>query len=268
MIYLCCDKATQTITTDGQVLAEVYGEKLMDFEVHSLIPETADSIDSLNTSNAYIEQWIRESLILHEAKKDAPPDIEKLVDDYRSSLLKVYFENKIIESNLDSTVSDSELNEFYTNHKSEYLLKEKAILLFILKVKEDDDIANKIKDLWDEDQLEEITAMVKTTASIPYFEDKIWKKLSDLPKMFSRKTVKRIENNEGNRFTTSEDGFKYFIKVYDVKGKNDIPPFPIIDNQLRKVILHKRKNEILNQFTEDLYETEVRKKSIKTYTES
>lgn len=269
IVFFCCDKTTNTLPPEeGNVLAEVYGETLMDFEVISLIPETADSTDSLNTSNAYIEQWIRESLILHEAKKDAPPNIEQLVDDYRSSLLKVHFENKIIESNLDSAISDDELNTFYANHKSEYLLKEKAMLLLIIKINSNDKLDDKILELWDEDQLEELVPLVKSSNAVVNFEEKIWKKLSDLPKMFSRKTVKRIENNEGNRFSTTENGFKYFIKVFDVKGKNDIPPFSVIDNQLRKVILHKRKNKILSQYTEDLYQKEVRKKSIKTYTES
>lgn len=267
-IFLCCDRTTKPLTPEGNVIAEVYGEKLMDFEIESLVPETADSTDSLNISNAYMEQWIRESLILHEAKKDAPPDIEKLVEDYRSSLLKVHFENKVIESNLDSTISDSELTEFYNNHKSEYLLKEKAMRLFILKLKEDAALNDKIKDLWDEDKVEEIIPIVEADGSASYFEGQVWQKLSDLPKMFSRKTVRRIENNEGNRFSTTEDGFKYFIKVFEIKSKNDLPPFSVIDNQLRKVILYQRKNKILNQYTEDLYQKEVRKKSIKTYIES
>ena len=268
ILCICCNKTEQPKSKDGKVLAEVYGESLMDYEIASLIPQMANATDSLNISNAYIEQWIRESLILHEAKKDVPPNIDKLVEDYRSSLLKVHYENKIIESNLDSTISEAELTEFYQAHKSEYLLKEKAILLFIVKTQADAKITDQIDQLWDQENFDGISSLLEADESIEYFEEKIWNKISDLSKSLSRKIVRRIENNEGNRFSTTEDGFKYFIKVLEIKSKNDIPPFSVIDNQLRKVILHQRKNQILHQFTEDLYEKEARKKSIKTYIES
>lgn len=268
LLYLCCNKTSKPLPKEGKVLAEVYGESLMDHEVKSLIPQLADATDSMNISNAYMEQWIRESLILHEAKKDMPPDIDKLVEDYRSSLLKVHFENKIIESNLDSTIEESELNEFYQSHKSEYLLKEKAVHLFILKTEADALISDKIKALWDNEDLVGISELAKSNKDNLFFEEKIWYKISDLSKFLSRAIVRRIENNEGNRFSTTEEGFKYFIKVIEIKSKNDIPPFSVIDNQLRKVILHQRKKKILNQFTEDLYEKETRKKSIKTYIDS
>ncbi len=268
LLWLSCNKSSESTTQEGKVLATVYDESLMDYEIKSLIPQFANATDSINISNAYIEQWIRESLILHEAKKDVPPDIDKLVEDYRSSLLKVHYENKVIDSNLDSTISDSELDAFYQAHKSEYLLKEKAISLFIIKTKEDAKINTDIERLWKEEDLGGIAIALESNGGVIIFEENIWNKISDLSKTLSRKMVKRIENNEGNRFSTTEDGFKYFIKVLDIKSKNDIPPFSVIDNQLRKVILHQRKKKILNQYTEDLYEREARKKSIKTYIES
>lgn len=268
LLWLSCNKSSESTTQEGKVLATVYDESLMDYEIKSLIPQFANATDSINISNAYIEQWIRESLILHEAKKDVPPDIDKLVEDYRSSLLKVHYENKVIDSNLDSTISDSELDAFYQAHKSEYLLKEKAISLFIIKTKEGAKINTDIERLWKEEDLGGIAIALESNGGVIIFEENIWNKISDLSKTLSRKMVKRIENNEGNRFSTTEDGFKYFIKVLDIKSKNDIPPFSVIDNQLRKVILHQRKKKILNQYTEDLYEREARKKSIKTYIES
>jgi len=268
LLYLCCNKTAPPVVTEGKVIAEVYGEFLMDHEINSLIPQLANATDSLNISNAYIEQWIRESLILHEAKKDMPPDIDRLVEDYRSSLLKVHFENKIIESNLDSAISESEINEFYNAHKSEYLLKEKATRLFILRVALNTPIADKVEDLWDKEDLSGINTLTSSSGDDLYFEENTWYRISELSRLLSRAIVRRIENNEGNRFSTTEDGFKYFIKVREIKSKNDIPPFSVIDNQLRKVILHQRKKKILNQYTEDLYEAEARKKSIKTYIES
>jgi len=269
LLYLCCNNPTKSISNkEGRVIAEVYGESLMDYEIKSLIPSTANTEDSINISNAYLEQWIRESLILHEAKKDAPPDIDKLIENYRSSLLKVHFENKIIESNLDSTISETELNEFYQAHKSEYLLKEKATKLFILRISDSSSLLDNFKTQWDKEDLKAMSAQAKSSNEEVYFEEDKWYRISDLSKFLSRAIVRRIENNEGNRFSTTENGFKYFIKVIEIKSKNDIPPFSVVDNQLRKVILHQRKKKILNQYTEDLYEREARKKSIKTYIES
>ncbi len=67
--------------------------------------------DSSLIINAYVERWIRETLLLLEAERNIPSDlnIDKLVRDYRASLVRHSYEQFLVEQLLDSTVTKAEL---------------------------------------------------------------------------------------------------------------------------------------------------------------
>lgn len=260
-----CQSTTDEYYDNQRLIAEVYDSKLYENDIENLIPTQATQSDSTNISQAYLEQWIRESLILHEAKKDVPPDMDRLIEDYRESLLKLHFENKIIEQRLDSVIDTLALQAYYDNNKTQYLLKEKAIQLFLLKCEVGANFLDNLNEFWRDRAYKDMKIIALVNQNNVVFSEDDWYKLSELSNMTSRNIANRIRNNEGKRFTTEQDGYKYFIKVGEIKDKNEIPPLPVIDDQISRVILHQRKKKILEDYIEELYDLEIRKKSIKIH---
>ena len=59
--------------------------------------------DSTLIINAYVERWVREQLLMQKAEENIPKDLNlnKLVNDYRESLILNNYERLLIESLLE-----------------------------------------------------------------------------------------------------------------------------------------------------------------------
>ena len=83
--------------------------------MEGMIPEGMSSEDSSLIINAFIRNWTRETVLLHEAEQNIPKglDIDQLVEDYKASLIKHNYENIVVNNLFDSTVTHVQLEEFY-----------------------------------------------------------------------------------------------------------------------------------------------------------
>ena len=122
LVYWACQPDAQV---QDEVVAKVFNKKLYASELNDVLSADFSPADSLLISNAFIENWIRENLILIEAEKNIPVDlrIDELVDEYRSSLIKQSFEKRFVESLLDTIVTQKELLNYYEANKSQYVLE-------------------------------------------------------------------------------------------------------------------------------------------------
>jgi len=84
-----------------KVLAQVYNKVLYQSNLVDVIPESSTPEDSALIVKAYLQRWVREQLLMYEAERNIPKDlnIDKLVRDYRASLVRFNFEEQIIAQN-------------------------------------------------------------------------------------------------------------------------------------------------------------------------
>jgi len=104
-----------------------------------MIPTETSSEDSALIINAFIEHWARDAVVLKEAERNLPKDldIEKLVEDYRASLLRDNFERMLIASELDTFVPREQIESYYGNAKGDYLLKTDLLRAYLVKLPAD-----------------------------------------------------------------------------------------------------------------------------------
>ena len=71
----------------------------------------------------FINDWIRRQLLLSHAEINLSVDLvkyEKQVEDYRASLLIFAYQQELINQNLDSAISFSDINDYYDSYISEF----------------------------------------------------------------------------------------------------------------------------------------------------
>lgn len=107
---------------DDKLLAQVYNKNLYLSELEGIVPEGVTKEDSALMVNAYVQRWIREQLLMYEAERNIPKDldIDELVRNYRASLVRFNYEEQIIAQQLDSVISEPELKTFYENNKDQF----------------------------------------------------------------------------------------------------------------------------------------------------
>lgn len=252
---------------EGDVLlAKVYNKNLYLSELEGIVPEDTPPSDSVLMVTAYVQRWVRDQLLMYEAERNIPKDlnIDKLVRDYRASLVRFNYEEQLIAEKLDSTVSEAEMKTFYENNKDQFQLENTILKCQLLKLPLNAP-QNELNKLWyskspaDEAKLR---TYAKQWAALALLDANKWYKLDEVAAILPKGTL--TSDNVGSRRegTLSDGDFRYYYRVQEtVKGK-ETAPFEYVREQASKVILHRRKQELIERWKEDLYQQELRRQNV------
>lgn len=250
------------------VLASVGKRQLVQSQIEDLVPPNASTEDSINTVQLYMERWIREAVVLNEAEASVSEDldIERLVEDYRSSLIKHNYEKVLVETFLDSTIQESELRKYYEADKDQYRLANTIVKgqVAIVGLK-DDDVAEVRSimtgnDGLDYEALMELMGNKQTPSSL----DTNWVDVDRILELLPAGTLSATSIKPVKR-EVNDDNYRYFIRIDEVLNKESEAPFAYAKDKIRRVLLHQRKSKLLKEKREEMYERELRNKNIKIY---
>lgn len=252
---------------EDKLLARVYDRNLYLSELEGVVPEGTIPADSALLVSAYVQRWLREQLMMYEAERNIPKDldIDELVRSYRASLIRFNFEEQLIAEKLDSIVSADELQAYYENNKDQFQLESTILKILMLKLSSDAP-QNEINKLWnsknpaDESKL---NAVAKQWASLALLDREKWYTLQEVAPLLPKGTL-TSDNVSSRRDGTLSDGdFRYYYRVIEAVQGKTTAPFDYAKEQAQKIILHKRKQELLDRWKEELYQKEMRRENIK-----
>jgi hypothetical protein len=251
-------------------LARVYNNTLLLSDMEGMIPEGMTSEDSSVIIDAFVENWVREAAMLYEAERNIPKDLDinKLVEDYRASLIKHNYENVLVGEFLDSTITEKELLEFYEQNKEQYKLETPIIRCRFIKAARNAHQLKLAETWWNSSKAEDLVNLrnwCNANAVVHHLQDSSWYKVDDIAAYMPQGTL-TVDNVKYRRdFVQRDDNFQYFFKVLELVSRPEIAPLSYIENQARKVILHKRKTLLLENMKEKFYEEAMRKNDITIY---
>lgn len=266
-----CESGKEVETSAGKLLAEVGNKKLFISELEGMIPANASQEDSSLIINALIERWAREAVLLNEAEMNVPNDlnINKLVRDYRSSLVKGNYESILIEQHLDSLVTEEELVNFYENSKAQFSLEQPILRCRFLKIAKTDAGLENLKSRWKKYSEEENPAYIeeyaKQHAVFYKLKDAEWYDLSEIA--LALPEGKLTSSNVGGKKTMefSDESYQYLYHPLEVIKSDNEPPFDYVKSKIKRVILHRRKQALLDAKKEEIYNRELQRNAVKVY---
>ncbi|HMQ46655.1 MAG TPA: hypothetical protein PKA00_03830 [Saprospiraceae bacterium] len=255
---------------EDTLLAKVHNKALYLSELDEMIPEGIAEKDSLEFIENYVNRWIREALLLDEAERNAPKDlnIDKLVRDYRASLLKYSYEQTLMEELLDSTISQQELVDFYERNKEQYQLETPIMRCFFIKIPSSTDIPNDFERWWDSEKSgdrEKLVEYCGQFAEAYLLNENDWYKVEEVASAMPPGTVTPDNVSAKREFSQKDESHRYFLRVFEVKKRKDIAPLAYIQEQARKVILRSKKDSLMEKTIDAMYQRELRRNNIQTY---
>jgi len=76
IFLVTCSTFEEKTTVEEEIpLAEAHNQRLYLSELDGMIPADASTADSITFIKAYVERWIRKSLLMHKAEKNIPKDL-------------------------------------------------------------------------------------------------------------------------------------------------------------------------------------------------
>lgn len=246
----------------GKKLARVGKDYLYDSDLREVFSERFSGTDSIEIVQNYINQWIKEKLAEKEAKeniKNIPEDLDEQVEDYRNSLILYHYQKELIGTKLDSSISNKEIEDYYSKNKANFELKNNIIKVVYVKIekknKDLDKVRKWVKNL-DDSNRKNLQDWCISGALNYYLDDNSWLIFDDLLKEIPIKTYDQEAFLKNNRFVEIQDSTGlYLVNIKGFKTKDDISPIGVEKENIKNILLNSRKLSILknkeeNQFKE------------------
>lgn len=215
--------------------------------------------DSAAIADAYIQQWAEDILVYQDARDQAQPQLEALVEDYRRSLYVHEYEQRLITRHMSTEVEDSVISAYYQRHAKDLELHETIIKGILLVIPSPAPNMNKLQK-WlshydDKDNLEKIEKYAYQYAKGYELFDDNWQTANQLllhlpmePEDLQSQLKKQTQIIAKDSSTT------YILQVTDKRMNGDTMPQDYAQDEIKQLILTQRQVPFLKQMRHRLYE--------------
>ena len=242
---------------EKEIVARVYDHVLTMEDLQNMIPVFDKNIDSVIIRQQYIDTWIAQMVLLHEAENTLSRQekkFDKQIEEYKQTLMIYAYENKQVNELLNKEVSEEEITKYYETYKNNFKLRQpivKVNYLIFPNSSQQIDAAKKLlfKPEKTEQELGKLKALSSNHAVNSYLSDD-WLLFDDVLKEVPVENEKRFfERNQ--TFELSDSLNVYLIKILDFKINEGYSPINIERENIIKSILQQRRIEILQSLREN-----------------
>ena len=272
-IYILSACRPLTTLNEDDVLVRVHRNVLNRSEVEKIIPKNISSSDSLLIAENFIQKWIKDVLTFEVAQRNIgneEDDINRLVDDYRRSLLRHRYQEFMIRSRLTAEIRDDEKMTYYNENTARFLLDKNLIKGLFLKIPAESPGLADVKKWYrsqDPKELENIEKYSIQYASVyDYFYDR-WVDFDEiLDKMPIYVSNKSQFLSTNQTVELNDSAFCYFLNISEYLLSENIAPYEYADTQIQELMINNRKMDFLRSLEEELYQDAIRKGEVIFYT--
>ena len=257
----------------GKLLASVNEAELHEDELRSYLEDIHyDRKDSAEIASEFVDQWVKDEILVQEAKKNKnidPDKLERKVKTFRNDLYILELEEELINERLDTNISDAEIQKYYDNHQQDFQLNDYLVKVLYLKVPVDAPDLDKISyqyKLRKETDINDIEVYAKIYASNYYYDEDNWIYFDDLLKEIPLYDINKdrfIMKLSKTRF--EENGYYYFLNIIDYKLKNTTSPLSFEKNNIKERIINIRIKDLREEIKNEIISKAYNEGTVKVY---
>lgn len=262
------------ITDTENLLVSLPGHQLQRSEVEAIIPKGISSADSLLIAENYVKKWVKEQLVYEVAVRnldDEKQEIDQLVENYRHSLIRYRYQERLIEEKLKTEISESDKLRYYEEHPKQFTLDKGLIKGLFLKIPVDAPGLSDVKKWYkssDEGAVEKIEKYSVQNATIyEYFYDK-WvdfdEVMDNIPLHVNDATafLKTHKNVEA-----ADSSYCYLLNIKEYMTPGQTEPYESAGPRIVEILVNQGKVDFLRRFEDELYDDAVKDGKVNFYAE-
>lgn len=244
---------------DRELLARVGEERLYESDVVSLFTADMTPQDSVQLLESYVDMWVKKQLKIQEAERifsHSSDDIEKMVEEYRNSLLSHKLDQHYVDLRIDTLYSDSSIVRYYNEHKSDFILDRPLIKGRVVVLPEKDGKRRKMRELitGTGDKLLDFRDMsYKNNFELTEFNN--WTEFEDFLSLLP------VSRHVDNDYLLSEEGviemndgeYLYLAYITEKLEIGDSNPLERVKDVISRVLFNQRKQDIIRSYEDSLY---------------
>lgn len=256
----------------GAVLAKIYGNYLYEADLEGVIPPNTPVNDSIMLVRNFVDNWLRKRMLVRQAERNLTPrqtDFSKKLEDYRNSLIVYTYESELIRQKLDTLVLDREIERYYEENKSDFELKHNIVKVVYVVLPSESKEINRFRKLLKNRivlNMDSLNTLSQRHAIAYYIDEESWVKFDELLLQIPLLAYNQEVFLNNNRFVEFVDApFVYMVLFRDFMIRESISPLEFEQDNIRNIIINKRKQDLLRQMHTDVYEQALRNNEFEIY---
>ena len=240
---------------------------------HYLYRSTLDSLtlgmnseDSLRAAQLFIRQWAQDILLYDATMSHTNAQIETMAEDYRRTLYAQAYEERLVESRMSKTITDSTVNALYQQMPERFKLDESIMKGMLVVVPKDAPNIQKLRQWMAAQSLDKLEKYVYQNASgYELFVDQ-WKTTTEIIRLVPIERADLESRLKGSNHIEVADSSKiYLLQITEKSMRGEAMPVEYARPQIEKIILNARRVEFMRKERERLYNEAIQKRKIHFY---
>ena len=229
--------------------------------------------DSIIVSRSIINEWAIKNLVYSQSLLYLPDSIQKkltkMVDSYKLQLWNNTYRNLLSKSNLNNKIDSLEKIKYYIKNKRNFKLKDDFYNVAYLILPENNNnlklIISRFRNFSDRDLffLDSLNYQFND-----FLLDKpVWINKNNLKKKIPSLNFFASEFNLKKRdFFVFKDSLQvYLLKVFDFKKYNTPAPFEIVEGNIERILINKKKLYFFKNFDKEILDDAVQTKKLEIF---
>ena len=249
-------------------IVEVNGDLLYAEDLMLVQPLGVSSVDSAAFAESYIKNWVQDQLFFQNAIRNIPDtkDIDRLVENYRRSLIEHEYQRRLIEQTFSSEITEDEIERFYNENMSLFELDESLVKGLFLKISNKSHDLAEIRRLYtlkDDESFEEIEKYSIRNAGRCEFFYETWRPVAEievqLPPMES--SLESMLKDQTS-FEFKDEEYIYLLNISEFAYRGGIEPLEHARARIRGLLVNSNEVNYMRKIKEDLYQSALDKNRI------
>ena len=229
--------------------------------------------DSILFVQNIINDWATTQLLIDGAilnlSESTQVDFEELVQQYKSDLYTSAYVEALVSQNIDTLVSDSELQKVYVANKQLFVLKEDLLKLRYININASisnlKEIKKRFKRFNSEDEIRLDSISIQFNSF--YLKDSIWikseqvvSKIKPLQLGFNKVLLKKPN------FIQLKDSLGlYLIQINEFLEQGNPAPIEYVSPTLKQIVINNRKLKLIKKLKSDIVDDAIKNKKFEIY---
>jgi hypothetical protein len=240
-----------------QNLARVGNQYLTIQQAKKEIPSFIYKQDSISALSQYRKQWIHEQLLLKEADKfelEQQQPVQDKIKQARQEVLKQALKTHIVTTEVDSTIAEQKIREYYDTHKKHFILQEPYVQFRHLQASNIQDARAARQALRDSLSWQEVAQMYAINPQQAISESNRY-----LPLSMAVSNINIMQSYletipVGNISAIQRaNGVYHFVQLTDRRAGGEAPELSWLKDEIKSQMLREKRQRKFNSYLKNLY---------------
>jgi hypothetical protein len=255
-----------------KAVARVFDAEIYPSNLENVVPYGLKGKDSVELIKKFIQQWVQDELVLQYAKRnltDEQLNIDKEVEEYRKNLIIYNYQKELISQKLDTVVQQSEIDKYYNTYSSNFVLKDNIAHVYYIKLNKKTPGIEKVKRWYisnNTKDIDNLRSFCIQFAENYFLDDNTWLLFDDILKevpIENYNTELLLKNN--TNIELADSSYVYFLRIKGYKIKNSISPLSFERDNIKNIIINKRKLQLIDEMKREVYNQALDNKDFEIY---